>query len=154
MKEKEIMSLGVEQARKTMYDNFGGPFGAVITDKNNHVIAVSSNTVLYDLDPTAHAEVNVIRKACEILKTYDLSDYILYATGYPCPMCLGAIMWANIKTVYYGTDLEDAKKIGFKDEFIYDFIKNKTNALEITQVSRDECIKLFNEYAEQEKTIY
>ena len=94
-----IMKLGIDKARETMNKNYGGPFGAVIV-KNNEVVAIASNTVLKDNDPTAHAEINAIREACKKLNTYDLSNCTLYATGYPCPMCLSAIIWANIKKIY------------------------------------------------------
>ena len=103
------MKLGIDEARKTMNENKGGPFGAVITDKNDNVIAVASNLVLESHDPTAHAEIMAIRMASEKLGIHDLSGCTLYATGYPCPMCLSAIIWANIKKVYYGTNLEDAE---------------------------------------------
>ena len=76
------------EARKTMNENKGGPFGAVITDKEGNIISVASNRVLELHDATAHAEVMAIRKAGEKLGTHDLSGCILYATGYPCPMCL------------------------------------------------------------------
>lgn len=143
----DIMELGIEEARKTMNEGFGGPFGAVIVDSNNNVIAVASNTVLKDNDPTAHAEINAIRKACKKLNTHDLTGYKIYATGYPCPMCLSAIIWANIKEVYYGTDLNDAEKIGFRDQKIYDFINKKDlTLLDIEQIKHDECLKLFLEY--------
>ncbi|CCY27146.1 cMP/dCMP deaminase zinc-binding protein [Acholeplasma sp. CAG:878] len=143
----DIMELGIEEARKTMNEGFGGPFGAVIVDSNNNVIAVASNTVLKDNDPTAHAEINAIRKACKKLNTHDLTGYKIYATGYPCPMCLSAIIWANIKEVYYGTDLKDAEKIGFRDQKIYDFINKKDlTLLDIEQIKHDECLKLFLEY--------
>lgn len=151
-----MMNLGIEEARKTMNENIGGPFGAVITDSDGNVIAVSSNTVLGSHDPTAHAEINAIRKACRILKTHDLSGYILYATGYPCPMCLSAIMWANIKKVYYGTNLKDAEDIGFRDDFIYNYIKGNSDnkTLELINIDRDQCLELFNEYKEKNKEIY
>ena len=143
----DIMKLGIEEARKTMNEGFGGPFGAVIVDSNNNVIAVASNTVLKDTDPTAHAEINAIRKACKKLNTHDLTGYKIYATGYPCPMCLSAIIWSNIKEVYYGTDLNDAEKIGFRDQKIYDFINKKDlTLLDIEQIKHDECLKLFLEY--------
>lgn len=150
-----IMKLAIERARETMRDNYGGPFGAAIV-KDGEIIVVTSNTVLRDNDPTAHAEVNAIREACKKLGTYDLSGCVLYATGYPCPMCLSAIVWANIKEVYYGTDLEDAEKIGFRDDFIYDFIKNNNSgdSLKISQIEKDECLKLFEEYEDKGKTIY
>lgn len=143
----DIMELGIEEARKTMNEGFGGPFGAVIVDSNNNIIAVASNTVLKDNDPTANAEINAIRKACKKLNTHDLTGYKIYATGYPCPMCLSAIIWSNIKEVYYGTDLNDAEKIGFRDQKIYDFINKKDlTLLDIEQIKHDECLKLFLEY--------
>lgn len=150
-----MMDLAIEEARKTMNENLGGPFGAMITDNDGNVIAVSSNTVLGSHDPTAHAEINVIREACKKLKTHDLKGYILYATGYPCPMCLSAIMWANIKKVYYGTNLEDAEKIGFRDGFIYNYIKENNNkVLELINIEHDKCLELFNEYSNKSKEIY
>lgn len=150
-----MMHLGIEEARKTMNQNIGGPFGAVITDKDDNVIAVSSNTVLGSHDPTAHAEINVIRKACAILETHDLTGYKIYATGYPCPMCLSAIIWANIKDVYYGTDLKDAEIIGFRDDFIYKYLSGEQKEiLNIKQINRDDCLKLFEEYILKSKKIY
>lgn len=150
-----MMNLGIEEARKTMNKNIGGPFGAVITDKDNNVIAVASNTVLGSHDPSAHAEINAIRKAGEVLKTHDLSGCKIYATGYPCPMCLSAIIWANIREVYYGTTLEDAEKIGFRDDFIYDYLKGENkNLIKIEQLEHDKCIELFNEYSNKNKEIY
>lgn len=150
-----MMNLGINEARKTMNQNIGGPFGAVITDKDDNVIAVASNTVLGTCDPTAHAEINAIRKACSILKTHDLTGYKIYATGYPCPMCLSAIIWANIKDVYYGTDLQDAEIIGFRDDFIYEYLNGeRKEILNIKQINRDECLKLFEEYILKDKEIY
>ena len=149
------MKLGIEEARKTMNENKGGPFGAVITDSNGKVISVASNRVLEDCDATAHAEVMAIRKAGKVLGTYDLSGCTLYATGYPCPMCLSAIIWANIKKVYYGTNLKDAEDIGFRDDFIYNYIKNKDNdILDLIELSRDDCLSLFREYQDKNKKIY
>lgn len=155
MNNKDVMDLAIKEAKKTMNKDIGGPFGAAVV-KDGKVIAVASNTVLGDNDPTAHAEVNAIRKAGAKLKTHDLSGCTLYATGYPCPMCLSAIIWANIKDVYYGTDLEDAEEIGFRDDFIYDFIRDnsKKGILKIKNVSRKECLKLFEQYEEENKEIY
>ena len=150
-----IMKLGIDKARETMMKDYGGPFGAVIV-KNNEVIAIASNTTLKDNDPTAHAEINAIREACQKLKTYDLTGCTLYATGYPCPMCLSAIIWANIKEVYYGTNLKDAESIGFRDDFIYNFIRNDNQGeiLNLSKLDREECLKLFEEYKNNGKTIY
>lgn len=150
-----IMELAIEEARKTMNENKGGPFGAAITDKDNNVLVVTSNRVLETNDPTAHAEIMAIREASKKLGTHDLSECTLYATGYPCPMCLSAIIWANIKKVYYATNLEDAEKIGFRDSFIYDFIKeNNKEVLQLNELDRDKAISLFEEYANKNKEIY
>lgn len=152
---RNIMKLGIDEARTTMNEGKGGPFGAVITDIEGKVIAIASNKVLESHDPTAHAEIMAIRKASEILGTHNLENCILYVTGYPCPMCLSAIMWANIKKVYYGTNLEDAEKIGFKDKKIYDYLKNNdNNILNIEQLNYNECLELFKEYQRNNKEIY
>lgn len=150
-----IMKLGIAEARKTMNENKGGPFGAVITDRDNNIIAVASNLVLESHDPTAHAEIMAIRKASKILGTHDLSGCTLYATGYPCPMCLSAIIWANINKVYYGTNLEDAKKIGFRDDLIYDYLNGEnSDLLKLSCICYNEAKELFDEYSEKNKEIY
>ena len=153
-----IMKMAINEARITMSENKGGPFGAVITDSDGDIVSVASNLVLESHDPTAHAEIVAIRKASEKLKTHDLSNCTLYATGYPCPMCLSAIIWANIKTVYYGNTKEDAASIGFRDDFIYDYIKNNnsnTEVLKLNSMDREETIKEINEFKEKnDKTIY
>lgn len=152
-----VMKLAIDRARETMNKDFGGPFGAAIIDKDGNVISVNSNSVLRDNDPTAHAEINTIREACKKLNTYDLTDYVLYTTAYPCPMCLTSIIWSNIKKIYFGCTPEDAEKIGFRDDFIYRFINNNcsdSNILEINALDREECVKLFEEYSKSNKTIY
>lgn len=152
-----IMNLGVNQAQETMRNGFGGPFGAVVVDSEGTIVAVASNTVLKDNDPTAHAEINAIREACKALNTHDLTGCTIYATSEPCPMCLSAIMWANIKTVYYGCTAKDADAIGFRDDFIYDFIKDGcTNGqvLKLEPVGRSACMELFDEYHSTNKEMY
>lgn len=148
----EFMKICVEEANNGVLNNDGGPFGACIIDSNNNVIASSHNTVLKDNDPTAHAEVNAIRKACNKLKTYNLEGYTLFTNCEPCPMCLSAIIWSNIKTVYYGCTRKDAEKIGFRDNAIYDFINNKNKDLiKLENIDRENCIKDFLNY---DKTLY
>lgn len=154
-----MLEKAIKEARITMNKNIGGPFGALITDKDNNIIAVASNTVLESNDPTAHAEVNTIRRACSILKTNDLNGYKLYTTSYPCPMCISAIIWSNIKEVYYGASVEAAAKIGFRDDYIYNYIKNdcKDNTvLKIRQIKEEEeeCEKLLKEYITNNKQLY
>ncbi|MDC7245373.1 MAG: nucleoside deaminase [Sphaerochaetaceae bacterium] len=156
MDKNEIMRLAAAEAEKTMRENIGGPFGAAIV-KDGKLIAVASNTVLRDSDPSAHAEVNAIRKAGRILQTHDLSGCEIYATGYPCPMCLSAIIWANIKKVYYGCEAWEAEKAGFRDDMIYDYLeKNRKdeNLLKLDQVGHDDCERLYEEYTKEKKTVY
>lgn len=157
--EERFMRLAIKKASETMKKNIGGPFGAVIV-KDGIIVALASNSVLRDNDPTAHAEINAIRLAGRTLGTYDLSGCELYTTGYPCPMCLSAIIWANIKKVYYGCNPKDADKIGFRDDFIYNYINDlkmgniDTKVLDINETDRKECLKLFDEYKKENKIIY
>ena len=156
MDKNVIMEIGANRASFTMNQNIGGPFGAVVV-KDGKIIAVASNTVLRDNDPTCHAEMNAIREACKVLGTYDLTGCELYATGYPCPMCLSAIIWANIKKVYVSGLAEDAENIGFRDDFIYRFIRDNckdSSILDIELLDRDPALALYQEYAELNKTIY
>lgn len=161
MNKKDIMLKGIEKADMNMRLNIGGPFGAVVV-KDNEIICIVSNTVLKDNDPTAHAEINAIREAGKKLGTYDLTGCELYATGYPCPMCLSAIIWSNIKKVYYCNDVKMAKRIGFRDDFIYDFIKNREQGnlsgafspLHIEGLQMDEGKQLYENYTQLNKIIY
>ena len=151
----KYMEIANQMAKNGINNNEGGPFGAVITDKDGNIIATGDNQVLKSNDPTAHAEVMAIRNACAKLNTYDLSDYILYTSCEPCPMCLSAIIWANIKDIYYACTREDASKIGFRDDLIYEYLEGKNKDLiSLKQIDRDECINLFEEYKKQNKTIY
>ena len=98
--------------------NGGGPFGAVIV-KDGYIVATGVNRVTASNDPTAHAEVNAIRAACQALGTFTLEGCDIYSTCEPCPMCLGAIYWAHIDRLYYACNKIDAADAGFDDSFIY-----------------------------------
>ena len=149
------MEKAKQNAEKGMKNEEGGPFGAIIIDKNGNVIGNGSNQVLKEKDPTAHAEIVAIREACKKLDTQDLSGCILYTSCEPCPMCLSAIIWANIKTIYYGCTKEDAGKIGFRDDKIYEYIRGKNkDMLEKIQIDREECIKTFEKYQQMGGIIY
>ncbi|MFA5380354.1 MAG: nucleoside deaminase [Candidatus Izemoplasmatales bacterium] len=153
----EIMKKAIDKARVTMNQNIGGPFGAAIVDSQGEILAVSSNSVLADHDPTAHAEIKAIRAACLAINSHDLSGCTLYTTAYPCPMCLGAILWANIKNIVYGCRPKDADEIGFRDDFMYDFFRsglNNTSLITMSEDHRDECLKLFKEYQSSHKELY
>lgn len=151
----EYMKLAKDLSLENLKTNAGGPFGAVIV-KDNKIIGKGSNNVLKNNDPTAHAEIMAIRDACMNIGSYDLNGCTLYTSCFPCPMCLSAIIWSNIKEVYYGNTKEDAEKIGFRDNFIYEYLKEfSTDTITMKQIDRDETIKVFNEYNDKEdKTIY
>ena len=134
----------------------GGPFGAVIV-KDGEIVAESSNSVTLDNDPTAHAEVNAIRKACNKLSTFSLKGCFIYSSCEPCPMCLGAIYWAGIERIYYGNTRKDAVEIDFADDFIYDEIERPLEKRSIPMVPllHDEAIRTFNSWKEKEdKQLY
>jgi guanine deaminase len=153
---EQAMQAAIAKAREHMRAQFGGPFGAAII-YDNQVIAVGANSVLRDHDPSAHAEVNAIRLAGSVLGTHDLAGCTLYATGYPCPMCLSAIIWANIEFVYYGCDAQEAERIGFRDDFIYRFIeqgRSDTSVLTLRQLGQEEVLKLYEEYAATDSPRY
>ena len=150
----KYMEKANENANKGMKNNEGGPFGVVIVDANGNIIANGNNKVLSSNDPTAHAEIVAIREASQKLGTYDLSNCILYTSCEPCPMCLSAIIWANIKEVYYACTKKDAAKIGFRDDAIYEYLKGNNNILNLKQMNREECIKTMEEYKKMGGIIY
>lgn len=151
----KFMQIAKENADTGILKNEGDPFGAVIVDENNNIISNGNNQVLNQKDPTAHAEIVAIREACKKLNTYDLSNCILYTSCEPCPMCLSAIIWANIKKVYYGCTKHDADKIGFRDDIIYQYLKGeKTDLIDLQEMDREECLKTFEEYQKKSGVIY
>ncbi|KAK6739981.1 hypothetical protein RB195_008448 [Necator americanus] len=119
----EHMHTAIEEACTGVKIGDGGPFGAVII-KDGKVVARGHNMVLVNNDPTAHAEVTAIRYACKNLGTFNLSGCTLYTSCYPCPMCMGACLWARLDAIYYGASAEQAAAIGFDDKAFYDFLKN------------------------------
>lgn len=156
LEKHKIMANAAIFAADTSSRGIGGPFGAAIV-KDGQVICIASNRVIEDNDPTAHAEITAIREACKILNTYDLTGCELYATGYPCPMCLSAIIWANIKKVYYCNSSSEAAKIGFRDDFIYDYLRgnlNESNVIDLEICEVAEGKKLYADYADNNKIIY
>ena len=151
----EYMKVAKEKEDEGIKNGEGGPFGAVIVDREGNIISEGNNKVLKEKDPTAHAEIVAIRNACKKLNTYDLSNCTLYTSCEPCPMCLSAIIWANIKEVYYGCTKEDAGKIGFRDDLIYDYLKgNKKDLINLEKIDREECLETFKKYSENDGIIY
>lgn len=146
---ESAINLAIKESMANKSNSYqeGGPFGAVIVN-DGKIIASAHNTVIKDMDPTAHAEVNVIREACKRLGTNDLSDCILYTSCEPCPMCLSATIWANIKKVYYFNTKKDAGDIGFRDDLIYEYIKGNNNLLECNHLENDMAKAVFKEFKE------
>ncbi len=153
----DFMNKAVDEAFEGLDKKDGGPFGAVIV-KDGKIIASAHNTVIKTNDPTAHAEVNAIRKATKLLGRFDLSDCEIYSSAEPCPMCFAAIHWAKMKKLYYGCTRQDAADIGFDDKFIYDVILNKSTTQQVDivkKLDRDICLKPFKRWQEtEEKTEY
>jgi guanine deaminase len=118
MSHEEFMKLAIELAYDNTKNKKGKPFGAVIV-KDGEIVAKGVNDVLETHDPTAHAELLAIREACRTLGTSDLSDCELYASGEPCPMCLSAIYWANLKNVYYSYTAQEEEEIGLGTKYVY-----------------------------------
>ena len=151
------MNEAIKEANKNAINNFkdGGPFGAVIVSEGK-IIARGHNTVIESHDPTAHAEMNAIRMASSVLGTNDLTGCTLYINAEPCPMCLSAIIWSNIKTVYYANTAEESDSIGFRDKVIYDFIKgnNKdTNVINMIHMEEESAKETFEDFKNNEEKI-
>jgi guanine deaminase len=152
----KFIRAALTEARKGILRGHGGPFGAVIV-QNGRIIARGHNLVVKTNDPTSHAEMTAIRKAARKLGRFDLSDCDIYTTSEPCPMCLGAILWARIPKVHYGASKEDARAIGFDDEAFYKALESpyQTPLIRWECLDADACRKPFAEWvAKSDKTAY
>ena len=140
-----FMRIAIELSAQNVNACIGGPFGAIIV-KDGKVVAKTANKVTSTNDPTAHAEVSAIRMACTALNTYDLSGCVIYTSCEPCPMCLGAIYWSRIETIYYANTKADAAHVGFDDKFIYEELDKpmEQRTLPVVQMLRDEAMEAFN----------
>jgi guanine deaminase len=141
---RRFMERAIREARKNLVRPAGGPFGACIV-KDGRIVAAARNTVLAN-DATCHAEVNAIRKASKKLRTFDLTGCEIYSTTEPCPMCFGAIHWARIGAVHYGTGIRDAARAGFHELRISNEDMRALGRSKIRLVPgfmRDECLELF-----------
>ncbi len=154
MTKEQFMQEAVNAALKGMNNNDGGPFGCVIV-KDGKIVGKGHNKVTSNIDPTAHGEVMAIRDACKNLGTFELKGCELYTSCEPCPMCLGAIYWARLDKVYYGSTQVDAAEVGFDDQFIYDEIPlpYKERKIPFIQVARDVAIEPFKKWSEKEDRI-
>lgn len=148
------MLEAIKMAEKNIISGNGGPFGAVVV-KDGKIISASGNRVTSTNDPTAHAEVVAIREACTELGTFDLTGCEIYASCEPCPMCLGAIMWARIDKLYYAANRLDASRAGFDDELFYTemALPYEKRKLKPAQLMQDEANKVFDRWIEDENKI-
>ena len=148
------MKEALQEANEGIKAGDGGPFGCVIV-KGDRIAGRGHNRVILKRDPTCHGEMEAIRDACEALDTYDLAGCVLYTTAEPCPMCLGAILWANIRQVYFGCNRLDSDGIGFRDEVFYQYLKGEEDILSLAEFGKKECLELFEAYkAIDTKTSY
>ena len=156
MSHDTFMREAIKEAEAGMRSGHGGPFGCVVVHRDK-VIARGINRVTSTNDPTAHAEITAIREACAARKRFSLEDCELYTSCEPCPMCLAAIYWARIPTLYYGNTRADAAAIGFDDDFIYQQIPlpPEHRALSMQQLLRDEAQRAFREWqTKPDKVMY
>ena len=148
--EDAFMRHAIALSRRGMEGGAGGPFGAVVV-KDGRVIAEGWNQVTSTNDPTAHAEVVAIRRACTALGRFDLRGAVLYTSCEPCPMCLSAAYWARLDAVVYGNARDDAAAIGFDDQFLYDEVAKPLEArsLPIRRRLAAEALEVFEAWAEK-----
>lgn len=152
--ETKFLDRAIELAEFGMEQNHGGPFGCVIV-KDGAIIAEGHNRVTSDNDPTAHAEIVAIRKACDELNDFQLTDCDIYTSCEPCPMCIGAIYWARPSKVYYAASREDAAEAGFDDHFIYEELNVPPDDRTISMISseRKKAIRVFEKWIKKEDKI-
>ena len=150
MTKQDFMKRAIELSRIHMEQNHGGPFGAVIV-KDGKIVGEGWNEVTSSNDPTAHAEVQAIRSACNNLNTFDLSGCEVYTSCEPCPMCLSALYWARVSKIYYANTKRDAAQIEFDDDFIYQEIPKKLEERQIPmeQFLRDEALEVFKAWSQK-----
>lgn len=149
----DYMKLAIDEAYEGIKKKHGGPFGCVIV-KDGEVIGRGHNRVLSNHDATCHGEMEAIRDASKKIGSHDLSGAALYTTAAPCPMCKGAILWANIDKVYYGCSVEDTDSIGFRDEVFYDRWNEGSDDNYGEELERESCLELFEKYKKMKHEIY
>lgn len=152
--QSEFMQIAIQEAREGISNGDGGPFGTAIV-RDEVLIASGHNHVLAYNDPTCHGEVDAIRKACKRLGTFDLTGCELYTTGEPCHMCLCACMWANISKIYYGCTIADNEIIGFRDNKFDQIFGGRDKLGDyMTEIDREACLRLFQDYSKMDATKY
>lgn len=150
MTRDDLMRRAIQLAEANVRAGLGGPFAAIVV-RDGEVIAEGTNLVTSSNDPTAHAEVVAIRRACEALGSFQLAGCELYTSCEPCPMCLGAIYWARPAAIYFGATHVDAADAGFDDSFIYQQTRMPVaqRAIPTVQVLGDEATLPFDVWRNQ-----
>lgn len=152
--QSEFMQIAIQEAREGISNGDGGPFGTAIV-RDGVLIASGHNHVLAYNDPTCHGEVDAIRKACKRLGTFDLTGCELYTIGEPCHMCLCACMWANISKIYYGCTIADNEIIGFRDNKFDQIFGGRDKLGDyMTEIDREACLRLFQDYSKMQAPKY
>lgn len=149
-----FMEIAINIAKDGMNKNEGGPFGCVVV-QDEKIIGKGNNKVTSKNDPTAHAEIEAIRNACQHLNSFQLSGCTIYASCEPCPMCLGAIYWARPDKVFYGASKKDAAQIGFDDDFIYKELElpNDKKRISFEQINRKKALEIFKNWNDKKDKI-
>src|ERR1700736_1337299 len=152
--DNPFMARAIQLSIENVLSGRGGPFGAVVV-KDRKIVAEGTNQVTSRNDPTAHAEVVAIREACKVLGVFDLEGCEIYTSCEPCPMCLGAIYWARLSRVYFGSSAADASQAGFDDSFIYGELdrEHTQRGIPMVQMMREEALAGFRAWEEKPNKI-
>jgi tRNA(Arg) A34 adenosine deaminase TadA len=152
--DNPFMARAIQLSIENVHSGRGGPFGAVVA-KDGNIIAEGANQVTSTNDPTAHAEILVIRAACAKLGAFELHGCEIYTSCEPCPMCLGAIYWARLSCIYFASAAADASRIGFDDSLIYREIPLPLaqRAIPMVQMMREESLAAFRAWEEKPNKI-
>jgi guanine deaminase len=152
--DDEFLRMAIEEAKAGIRAGDGGPFGCVIT-KGGEIVATGHNRVLVDGDPTSHAEIVAIRRACNVLGTIDLSGCVLYASSEPCPMCKSAIYWSNVDRIVYAASVSEADEyLGFRDLIMLQSFQKGEDMIPSERIALEGYLEPFREYKEMDGTIY
>jgi tRNA(Arg) A34 adenosine deaminase TadA len=144
------MRRAIELSAENVRSGRGGPFGSVVV-QDGHIVGEGVNCVTSANDPTAHAEMVAIREACRSLGRFHLEDCQIYASCEPCPMCLGAIYWAHISSIFFANTKADAASIGFDDSYIYEQLKQpiERRSIPMLQLLREDALRVFAEWQQK-----
>ena len=154
--DEDFMRHAIALSRRAMEGDAGGPFGAIVV-QDGKVVSEGWNQVTSTNDPTAHAEVVAIRRACSALGRFDLRGAVLYTSCEPCPMCLAAAYWARLDAVVFGNARDAAASIGFDDQWIYDEVPKPIEArsLPMRRLLAAEAVEVFQDWtAKADKVSY